>query len=135
MEGRLMGLTTKREEWRVKMLAEMREYSDLPRYVYEALPSLANRFVNCETWDEAIFGLGDTYHPEETKLFFAFFCGRLIERIENDAREAPMLAKAEEITKKIMTTMDRIEQKLGTVEGQHKDILDQAEQIRTKLEK
>jgi hypothetical protein len=130
-----MGLMTKREGWRVKMLMEMQGYNDLPRHVYEALPSLANRFVNCESWDEAIFGLKDTYHSEETKLFFAFFCGRLIERIERDAREVPILEKAEEITRQIMASMDRIEARLGTVEGQHKDILKQAEAIKTKLEK
>lgn len=123
-----------REEWRKEMLAEMQAFPGLPRHVYEAFPSLVNRFMNCETWDEVIFGLKETYYSEETKIFFAFFCGELLERIERDAKEAVVVAKAEKLARQIMATIGRIEQKLGAVEGQHKDILELADRIKTGLE-
>jgi len=121
---------------RKAMIADLKKaFANSPRYVREAVPSLVNRFINCSSWDEAVFGLEDTYYQPEVKLLFAFFCGTILERRRKDAEEAQVLARAQKITRQIMATMDRIERRIGVVEDQHKEIAKRTKDIVKRAEK
>jgi len=83
------------DNWKKVVEAEMLEdLMNSPRHQVELIPYFINIIGNTETFAEAIARVNDAYLDSESKMYFAYFSGKIVERnqwhrkMEHELQEA-----------------------------------------------
>lgn len=129
------------DDWKKAVAAEM--YEDLemgPRAQRELIPYFINVIAGSETIAEAVFRVNDAYLPTESKMYFAYFSGKIVERNQWHHKMDRELEKAEqelelEIREELKKDIDDSNQELAELRNDLTFIKQRQDKIIKKMKK